>query len=116
VGIITKMLKQTAAYWPPTGTDKRGQPTLGTPIDILVRWEDKTEEFIDPATGTRQMSKAIVYVDRDVLVHGVLLLDGLTSTTDQDNAKANDGAWEIRRFEKLPTLRQTKAPLRTVFL
>jgi len=112
--IITKMLKQTAVWWSLSGTDGYGQPTVGIPIEIKVRWEDVGEEFLD-GDGTMQLSRAKVFVDRDVEVGGVLMLGKLDGSVDQANPKANDGAWEIRRVEKLPTL-NAKQFLRTVYL
>lgn len=114
MSIITRMRKQTAVYWPVGSTNEYGQPVYGTPVEIEVRWEDKTEEFMD-AEGETHMSKALVYVDREVDVGGVLLLGSLSSSVDQDDPKANDGAWEIRRYEALPNFKATEF-LRTVYL
>ena len=115
--IITKMLKQTAVYWELSSLefDNYGQPIPITPIEIKVRWEDIGEQFLDE-NGTMQLSRAKVFVDRDVDVGGVLMLGELDSgVMDLDDIKENDNAWEIRRFEKLPTL-NAKQFLRTVFL
>jgi len=114
--LLKKMLKQTAVYWPLTSVefDGYGQPVPSTPIEIKVRWEDVCEEFLD-ANGTMQLSKAKVYVDRDVEVGGILMLGELSSGVDESNPKENDDAWEIRRVEKLPTL-NAKEFLRTIYL
>ena len=122
MGIIAKMLQyQTGVYWPPGSIDSDGddfddfgQPIVSSPFEISVRWEDRIEEFLD-AEGTRQLSNAVVYVDQDVELGGILMLGELNDITDVVNIKENDGAWEIRRFEKMPTLRQTEI-LRTVYL
>jgi len=115
--IITKMLKQTAVYWAPASPqfDDYGQPNVSTPVDVDCRWEDVGEEFLDGG-GTLQLSRAKVYVGVDVEVGGLLMLGDLSmSGLDEENPKNNDGVWEIRRFEKLPTLKATQF-LRTVFL
>lgn len=122
MSIITRMRKQKAVWWPlqtiesaGDDADNYGQPLVSLdPIEIDVRWEDVSEEFIDE-TDTVQMSRARVYVDRDVEVGGILMLGELTDITDANNPKENDNAWEIRRFEKLPNLKNTEF-LRTVFL
>jgi hypothetical protein len=114
MGIITKMLKQTAVYWEKTGVDDYGQPTWAAPIEIRCRWEDRTEEFVSPE-GTREASMAVVYVGQDVVVGGVLMLGLLGSSVDENDPKANLGAWEIRSFSKLPDLK-AKQFLRTVML
>ena len=114
MSIIEKMRRQTAVYWPFSSVDQFGKNVYGTAIQIRVRWEDKTEEFLD-LKGQRQMSNAIVYVDRDTTVGGVLMLGVLTDITDAVNIKENSGAWEIRKFEKLPDLKVSKF-LRTAIL
>ena len=114
MGIITKMRKQTAIYWASNGIDEYGQPEYALPVDIDCRWEDAHEEFID-GEGTRQVSQAIVYVDRDMEVGSVLKLGVIDSGTDESNPKNNDDAFEVRRFEKLPNLKNTEY-LRTAIL
>jgi hypothetical protein len=37
-----------AVYWPTTGNDAYGQPVLGTPVDIKVRWNGKQRQVLDP--------------------------------------------------------------------
>ena len=121
MGIIARMRKQTAVYWPLASSDSGGddfddygQPVVTDPIEISCRWEDVAEEFID-AKGTRQVSKSTVYVDQDVDVGGILMLGTEDDITDSTNIKENEGAWEIRRFDKLPNLRATEF-LRTAWL
>jgi len=114
--LIARMRKQKAVYWSltSTGFDDYGQPIPSTPIEIKCRWEDVSEEFLD-GNGTVQLSRARVYVDRDVEIGGVLMLGELDSGVDESNPKENDNAWEIRRVEKLPTLKATQF-LRTCYL
>jgi len=121
MGIITKMRKQTAVYWAlksiesgEVAYDNYGAPRLTDPVEISCRWEDITQEYIDPM-GTRQVSHSRVYVDRDVNIGGVLMLGELTDVTDLTTPKENLGAWEIRQFEKLPNIRNTEVLL-TVYL
>ena len=114
MGILTKMLRQEASYWALVGFSQYGQPEYADPVEITCRWEDVNEEFID-AQGTRQMSHAMVYTDRDVTVGGVLMLGELESPVNEGDPKRNTGAWEIKRFDKLPTLKATKF-LRTAYL
>lgn len=114
-------LNQTAVYWPMAGDasagedfDDYGQPVVGVAVEIDCRWEDVSEEFID-VTGTRQLSRAKVYVDRDVNVGGILMLGTLSDIVNADEPKTNEGAWEIRRFDKIPSFKGTKF-VRTVYL
>ncbi len=119
MGIIIRMLKQKAVYWAlqsgAAAFDTFGQPQYENPIEIDVRWEVKTEEFLGP-NGTLETSNAVVYVGQDVEVGGVLMLGELTDIDSSLTVpKQNDEAYEIRRFEKLPNLRNTKV-LRTVYM
>ena len=119
--LISKMLKQTCVYWglasegdEDTDFDDYGQPLLTDPVELDCRWEDVSEEFIS-ADGTRQLSRAKVYVESDVDVGGILMLGTEDDITDSDNVKENEGAWEVKRFDSLPTFKATEF-LRTAFL
>lgn len=121
MSIIKRMRKQDAVYWALASVesggddfDDYGQPILTDPVEVKCRWEDKSEEFV-AANGTKMLSHAVVYVDRDVDVGGVLMLGELTDITDADNVRENAGAWEIKRFDKIPNLRATEF-LRIAFL
>lgn len=116
MGLIKTMRRQKAVYWDlATIThDDYGDPETIAGVEIDVRWEEATVEFLD-INGTTQLSNAIVYADRDLKVGGVLMLGELTDVTDATNPKENTGAFEIKRFDKLPTLRVTDF-LRTAYL
>lgn len=111
MSIITRMRKQTAVYWALASSesggldyDEFGQPVVTTPVEIDCRWEDRTEEFIDSA-GRTNLSRAIVYVDRDMRPGDILMLGDTDDITDETNIKENDGAWEVKRFDKVPDIR-----------
>ena len=119
--ILTKMLKQTCVYWEPASADSGGddfddygQPIVTDPVELGCRWEDTNEEFTAP-DGTRRVCRAKVDVESDVKVGGILMLGEIADITDSVDIKENDGAWEIRKFDKLPTLDATKF-LRTCYL
>ncbi len=121
MSIITRMLKQTAVYWAlasgdDVSYDDYGQPivTIADPVEIDCRWEDVNEEFI-AADGTKQVSRAVVYVSEDVAVGGILMLGTEDDITDSVNIKENVGAYEVRKFDKLPNFRATEH-LRTAYL
>ena len=114
VKVALKAMKQSAVWWPKEGVSSFGKPTYGTPEEISCRWEVVRKEFIDP-TGERQASNASLFVDRDVSVGDVLLLGSLSTSVDQTDPYANEGAWEIRMFSKMPDLKGRKF-LREVML
>ena len=119
--LITTMRRQTAVYWATQRTesggfafDEYGLPQWTDPVEIECRWDDLSEQFID-AVGTLQVSRSLVYVDRDMIPGEVLFLGELTDLTSEDDPKSNEGAWEIRKFERNPNLRNTEM-LRTAYL
>ena len=114
MSLIKRMLKQTAVYWPFLSADQFGVKVVGSPVQIKVRWENKSEEFLD-VDGERQISNSVVYVDRDTPVGGILMLGTSADITDTVDIKENTGAWEIRKFDSLPNLRATES-LRTAYL
>jgi len=112
MGIISKMRKQTAVYWPPGSVDAYGRPTQGTAVEISCRWEDVHEQFLS-ATGEEQTSNAIVYTSQDVELGGYLWLGAIASKPAEPELDKN--AYEIRKFEKLPNLKVSEF-LRTAIL
>lgn len=113
MGIITRMRKQKAVYWEPDGLDAFGQPAFLAPVEIDCRWEDVHELFLDDE-GNQAVSNAKVYVDRDVELRGYLKL-GTLAELSGNSPLDNNAVYIIRKFEKLPNLRNTET-LRTVML
>lgn len=100
MSFITRQLKQTATYWSgPATFSEYGDPVLGTPVEIAVRWEDKTEQFID-TKGDEQHSRAVVWT-QTVLATGGYLYLGSSVTV---NPESVSGADQIRRVEKTPSV------------
>lgn len=115
MSIISRMRKQTAVYWIPLDKlDSYGAPVLGSPVEISCRWQDSVQLFI-AADGTEQTSNAKVFVDRDVVIGGVLMLGTLEDITDPIHPKENEGAYEIKQFMDMPNLKATEF-LKTVIL
>jgi hypothetical protein len=112
------MLKQTAVYWAVNSDsaayDKWGDPIPVDPVEVKCRWVDVVEEFID-INGVKLMSHSKVYVDRDVDISGFLFLGTIADLDSAADPQSNDNAWEIMRFDKLPTLKADKF-LRTTYL
>lgn len=64
---------QKALLWPASGFDAYGQPKVGEPVELLVRWNAKRREATDPQ-GNSIMLDATVVVDREVAVGGTMWL------------------------------------------
>jgi len=121
MSIITRMLKDTAVYWPPGSEasggqdfDDDGDPQYASPVEVECRWEEKAVEFIN-ANGATVVSRAVVYVNVDMRPGGVLWHGTLANVSDLSVPKNNEDAWEVQQFEKLPNLKYTEY-LRTAYL
>ena len=115
---ITWPCNQKAVYWPPgseetggTDFDNYGRPLYSDAVEIDCRWDDVTEEII-LADGTRDLSQAVVIVDREVSVRGVLWLGELVDVEDEDVPKNNSGAFEIKRVDKNPDIDNVETLIR----
>lgn len=91
---------QTATYWAPIRIDKFGEQTFATNALLSVRWEEKTEMFLDRDTGKELISKSVVYTSVDVEENGFLYLG---TTALQPSAK--EKAFRIKRFDKIASLK-----------
>jgi hypothetical protein len=108
------LLNQRAVYWAPLVVNDEGQKAFDDPIEVRCRWEDIVEEFITRGTGASQTSKSKVLVDQDLEELGVLWLPpnsteldeggAIAQLTSEDEPMANDDAFEIRRFDKIPNV------------
>jgi len=127
MGIISRMRRQNAIYWPPSDLDDYGQRTYGSLVALTlvdgvnsrVRWEDRAEEFVD-AEGTIVVSNSVVYCPElpgggEMDVGGILWLGDRGDLTDETDPLKNTDAAEIRRFDKTPNFKATES-LRTAYL
>lgn len=113
MSIIRKMRKQKAVWWKRLSADRFGNFTWADPIEIDCRWDDTTEEFLNPQ-GVIETSRAVVYVDRLMSV-GDRLKRGEMDSETPDNPLSIQDAFAIRRFDQNPNFRATENLL-TAFL
>lgn len=104
MGLLQRMLRQTAVYWPRLGEDDYGQPVYDAPVEIKVRWEDVNEQFLDQQ-GATEISRAKIYVDRDLNVGDAIRLGALSTMDYPQDPCENTGVHEIRSFQKTPDIR-----------
>ena len=126
--MITNNLLQTAVYWGSPKEDGYGGVTYADPVEISCRWEDR-QQIIGTITGNQivgfqNMSRAVVYVDRDLDVDGWHMLGTLDDLTDSSGDSSGEyydpqqlsSAFIIKRFEKMPALHSTTEFIRTAYL
>lgn len=109
MSIINRMRKQKAVWWEAMGSNQFGVPGFAQPVEVDCRWEDTIEEFLD-AEGNRQLSRSIVYVDRVMRVTDRLFL-GTIEDLDSGVTTPPENAFAIRKFDRLPNLRNTQTLL-----
>lgn len=108
MSIYTRIFKQRAVYWPPSGqSDAFGRPIQADPIEIKCRWEDNTTEAFD-GHGRQIIITSQVYTDRDVIPGGLMKFGLLADVTNPGDPFANPDVSEIKKFDKTPNLRNTK--------
>lgn len=115
--IVSRMYKQTAVYWGSPVNDGFGGKTFAEPIEIQCRWENK-KELLKDVQGNEIVATSIVYVLQDMDEQGYLylgLLDDFDSPIDINNPKKIDNAYEIKRFDKLPSIKGNEF-IRKVYL
>jgi len=107
---------QTAVYWGNPVPDGYGSFTFDTPVEIACRWEDRTGTFMSNK-GEQIFSKAHVFTTQDVDERGWIYLGELTDLdSDPDDPKIIDNAYEIKRFDKSPSLQSTTEFVRKSYL
>lgn len=103
--ILDTMLVETCVYWAPTaGSNNSGQKRFESPVELLCRWVEKRQVFID-RLGNTQESKAKVRVRVDVVELGVLWYGTLATLTSTSDPFLNPNAYEIRYFCRIPKRR-----------
>jgi len=126
--MISRNLPQTAIYWANPHNDGYGGVAYDDPIEINCRWEDK-QQILGTITGNQiigfqSVSRAIVYVDQDLDVDGLMMLGELTDLTDSEGDSSGEyydpgqltNTYIIKRFEKTPALNSTTDFNRKAFL
>jgi hypothetical protein len=114
---LLKISVQTAVYWANPTDDGYGGITYDDPVEISVRWENKTK-LITTADGQEYTCLAEVIINQDVDVNGYLYLGTLDDLTvsEQADPKTADSAYRIRRFDKIPMIKKTDEFVRKVYL
>lgn len=97
---------QVAVLWPYEGvSDGYAQPTLGTPVELRVRWEDKQSDQLDPQ-GRRVRVDATATVDRDVTIGSEMYLGDMNDFAGTALGIDNDTkVMVVKTFNAVPDVR-----------
>ena len=102
--VATRGLTQSATRWVAT-PDGFGGATFTLPEKIGCRWEERTEQFFSMLDKKETVSRAVVFVDRDVKVGDWLY----PVSSDATDPTILDGAYKVQRFDRVPDLRNLLA-------
>ena len=113
---IKKIAVQTAVYWGNPTDDGYGGKTYYSPVEISVRWEN-TNELITTADGEQYACIAKIFVTQDVKVNAYIYLGDFDDIdSDEGNPKSVEGAYRIRRFDKIPMIKKTDEFVRLCYI
>jgi hypothetical protein len=124
--LLTRQCKQVAVYWGNPVKDGQGGFTFAEPVEIYCRWEEMNQIVTD-AKGNELTSRALVYTLQDVDEEGYLYLGTLENLYDSmpdaessegglDKPQDIEGAYIIKRFQKVPALGSTTEFVRKAYL
>lgn len=106
---IRRKLTQEITYWAPAGSDKYGNETFDSPVKIIGRWEERSEQVMLP-NGEITVSKAIVFVDQDLEIEGYLVEGDHTAQNDPTLTSASI----IRNWVEIPSMRSNETERRAI--
>lgn len=125
MGIVDKIqgaMTQTVVYWGSPVPDGNGTYTYDDPVEILCRWENKTEVISrvggEGKKGEELVSFAQIFTKQDVDESGYLYLGDLDNLDSAEEAMPEtvNGAYRIKKFDKIPELKSTNKFLRKAYL
>jgi len=99
-GWYNRLLKQKAVWWKAGDLDRFGRPSYLAPVEVPVRWEEKTEQARTPE-GTFLKFTTEVFVDR-VMEEGDRLKLGPIESNTPDDPTEDQLAIRIQMFKITP--------------
>ena len=78
IDLLIGAANQTCVYWAKTGSDRYGNPTYASPVELDCRWETSVGNSIG-ADGSQYSRTARVYLRNVIEVDGYLWLGTLST-------------------------------------
>ena len=105
---------QKAVLWQKTGIDRYGQPTVGAPVEIFVRWNDVRREVLDKEGNTIALDATAV-VAQTIEVGSRMWLGALANWVGTGSVGNEDDVCYVKTYNETPDLKNRIA-MRTVGL
>lgn len=102
--MLQNRYNQIITYWSEDVIDGFGNRTFKAPVILQGRWEERTDLEI-AFEGEVKPSKAVVYLQSDIVLGGFLALGDQTATADPNSL---DAAFIIKSFTKMPSVDATE--------
>lgn len=106
MGIIKKVQKQDAVYWPPIGANPDGSKKYGSPVPIRCRWTPGTVQLVTPS-GENVTVNTYLITSILLAVGGRVVL-GKVRAMPYPSDPEKCGAVEVQSVKHTPNIRQTK--------
>lgn len=120
--------KNTAVYWGSPVNDGRGKYTFSVIEEVMVRWEDETENFAKDARSRIQIGKdgrefrtnATLYTANVPTggwdLDGYMYLGTLASLDSELDPYTTEVAWEIKQINTIPSLNDPSSKIFQIIL
>ena len=95
---------QTAVLWPCSGRDNYGEPQVGSPVEILVRWITKRMEALD-ALGNTIALDAQAVVNQEIAVGSLMWLGTLASWQGTGSAVQPSDLMQVKIYDEATDLK-----------
>lgn len=95
---------QRAVLWPIEGRDDYGDPVVGEPVEIMVRWEDRPRDSVQQQTASVEFDATVV-VDRVIAVGSQLWLGSIEFWYGTGSAEDDTGLTEVTEYNETPDLK-----------
>lgn len=95
---------QDAVLWPREGYTDYGEPVLGLPVELRVRWENARRGSLDPQGQTIAIDATVV-VDRTVAVDSLMWLGTLEDWYATGSSGQDNGLSQVVAFSAIPDLK-----------
>lgn len=102
--IETAYRRQKAVLWPWSGYDSYAEPLRGEPVEIDVRWLNKSREVPGPQ-GSPITVDATAVVDREIVVGSLMWLGELADWYGTGSAGDDTALMEVVAYGEVPDLK-----------
>lgn len=105
---IEQLLIHTAVYWGNPQSNGYGGYFYDDPVELDVRWIDEQRKYTgktkDLTTYTELTSNAVLIVNQDLTLGGMIAHTTLNDLTSSEDPADND-AYEIKATNKTPSVK-----------